>query len=143
MNLPSAPNQCYRDQGETKGRGSRLHAGRWESPVRSDLGGTNMNGPHTHPIMKISTEILTGSSHVHHAAVPDTTSLSQGYVLGAACGSGQGRGNPHSWGRWGAEMRSLSLPRSRLVGQPLVLSPQRPPPTKLHTLELVVIKRTN
>ena len=49
-----------------------------------------------HQTLKVYKEALTGFIHVYHAGVFNTTSPSQGYVLGVAAGSGKGKYNPHS-----------------------------------------------
>lgn len=42
-------------------------------------------------ILKVYKEALTGFSHIYHAGVANTTSLSQGHDLGAASGSRRGK----------------------------------------------------
>ena len=53
---------------------------------------------HIHPqILKVYKEALkTVLSHVYDTGVFNTTSPSEGYVLGVASGSGKGKWNPHS-----------------------------------------------
>lgn len=68
-------------------------------------------GPHAHPPnLKVYEEDLTGRSHIYHAGVLNTTSPSQGYVLGANSVSRKGKQN-HIPSR-GEEVRSLQVPRS-------------------------------
>lgn len=46
-----------------------------------------------HQILKVFKEAFTGFSHIYHVGVFNTASLSQGYVLGAASGSGKNKQN--------------------------------------------------
>lgn len=60
-----------------------------------------VNFPPTLPMLKIYAGDLTRLNHVCSVGVFITTSLSQGYVLGAALGSRRAKQNPHlkDWGR--------------------------------------------
>lgn len=64
-------------------------------------------------ILKVCIEAITNFCHVYHAGVLNTTSLSQGCVLGAAPGIEKGKQNLHSQERgWGAS--NCSGPAHRL-----------------------------
>ena len=61
-------------------------------------------------ISQVYKEALTVLGHVYRAGVFSTTSLSQGYFLGAASESGKDKQNPHPKDREG--VRSLRVPGS-------------------------------
>ena len=71
-------------------------------------------------MLKVYIEDLTGFSHVCHADILHTTSLSQGHVLGAASGNRKDKQNPHSKDRRGSEEAMTA--QVQLTGQPTLMS---------------------
>lgn len=76
--------------------------------------------------LKSHTEALTGFSHVCRPDGLSTTFLSQGYVLGANSGSGEGKHTAHSQDR--IKGKEPEVAEIQLTGQPTVTSSQWPPP---------------
>ena len=77
-------------------------------------------------VLKVYIEALTEFNHIHHLDDLSTTSLYQGYVLGANSGSREGKWNPHSKDRGrGEEPPTIGI---WLKGQPLVMPFQWLPP---------------
>lgn len=87
--------------------------------MRLVLGGSKMNAP-AHCILRVYKEAHARFSHVYRACVVNTTSLSQGCVLGADPGSGKVKGNPHSKHRGGGEDPVIT--GAHLTGQLVVTS---------------------
>ena len=71
-------------------------------------------------MIKVYTEDLTGLNHIYHAGVLNTMSLSQGYVLGTASGSGKDKCNSHSKDGGEGEGLSIALVQLMVNWQPLL-----------------------
>ena len=141
-NLPSVPwsHSLYvegRERGKTEAGHYRLGGVRFNEQghlhTNFILGACKMNRSQ-HPSARILTdhiyiETLTNFSHVHSLDSLNITTLSQGGVLGAASGRGEGQQNEYSKHR-GAERR-LQLPGSSSWVEPVVLSSWWPPPKEL------------
>lgn len=111
--LKKAP--IHRGQGESEERNSPLQIGVWQFYWAKELTyeaclGWPQDKEFCTPacqILKVYIEVLTGISYIYHPDSLNTTFLSQGYILGAASGKGEGKWNTHSKDR--GEVGSLRL----------------------------------
>lgn len=78
----------------------------------------------THQILNVYREALTGVSRVYWPDTLNTTLLTQGCVLGAASGSGQGKGQ--SWPKDRGEGEEPLIAQNQLTGQLAITTPQWP-----------------
>lgn len=130
------------EQGESGERGSSLQTGTWQfNKQGKSLWGLSWVGQKEYDLCTHQPEswkcisVLTGFSHLY--GPDDLTVLFQGYILENGSPYGNAVRSIYSKHREGNE--ELSIAWVLLVGQPMVMSSQWPPPTRSFNVLVIYI----